>query len=118
MGSILDVLPHGGALFAGRTGAISLPDGRFLLVTPGSASIAGMAHEPPDNAIAAPDEHLPVRRPTYMDAYPLLGFPSPAAAGEGKGEGALQAAFNRLWLRRDEPDDYIRQDPYTGGMIR
>ncbi|HEY8692476.1 MAG TPA: AIR synthase-related protein [Chloroflexota bacterium] len=118
MGSILDVLPHEGALFAGRTGALPLPDGRFLLVGAGSATIAEAATEPPNNTVPAPDDALPVRRPTYMDAYPLLGFPSPAAAGEGQGEGTLQAAFHAFWPKRNEPDEYVRQDPYTGGMIR
>ncbi len=108
MGSILDALPHDGALFAGRTGAVPLPDGRCLLVTPESASVVDAAVEPPDNAIPAPDEALPTRRPAYLDAYPLFGGPDL--------EGGC--SFADLWPRRDEPDGYVRRDPYTGGAIR
>jgi phosphoribosylformylglycinamidine synthase subunit PurL len=114
--SILDLLPHEGALFTGRSGALQLPDGRFLLVTPSSAELVEAAIEPPDNAIPAPDESLKVRRPRYMNAYPLA-VPLPPR-WERLGEGTLQAAFQTLWPRRDEPDQYVHQDPYTGGMIR
>ena len=110
MGSILDVLPREGALFAGRTGALPLPDGRVLLVSPGSAHVASAADEPRDNAIPAPDDSAPVRRPAYLDARPLFA-PRPEEADPVE-------TFQRLWPRRDESDDYVRQDPYTGGMIR
>ena len=110
MGSLLDALPREGALFAGRTGALRLPDGGVLLVSPGAAQVVAAAEEPPDNTIPAPDDSIAVRRPAYLDARPLF-TPPPEEADP-------LATFRRLWSRRNEPDDYPRQDPYTGGMIR
>ena len=114
MASILDSLPHEGAVFAGRTGAIPLPDGRFLLVEPGSARIVSSVSEPPDNRVPAPDGDLPVRRPSYMAAP----FPSPVATEESEGEGSWRKRLDQIWPRRNDPDDYVRQDPYTGALIR
>ncbi|HEX6513508.1 MAG TPA: AIR synthase related protein [Chloroflexota bacterium] len=112
MGSILDALPREGALFAGGTGALRLPSGGFLLVKPGSATrLATEPPEPSDNPIPAPDEDVPVHRPAYLDEAPLVPLPP---QWDRLGEGT----FQRLWARRDQPDDYVRQDPYTGGAIR
>lgn len=110
MGSILDVLPREGALFAGLTGAIRLPDGRVLEVSPGSARLAPAAKEPPHNALPGPDDHVAVRRPAYLDAHPLFTA-RPAAADPA-------VAFSRLWPRRADSDDYVHRDPYTGSLIR
>jgi phosphoribosylformylglycinamidine (FGAM) synthase-like enzyme len=58
-------------------------------------------------------DELPVRRPAYLDAAPLLP-PAPPELDAGQ----LQALFQQLWARRHEPDQYVRQEPYTGGLIR
>lgn len=116
MDSILDVLPRDGALFTGRTGAVPLPDGNVLLITPTSAQVVPSAAEPPHNAVPAPDEDILIRRPSALAGYALL--PSPAAAREVEGEGTWNDAFRRIWPQRDEPDTYVRRDPYTGGAIR
>jgi phosphoribosylformylglycinamidine (FGAM) synthase-like enzyme len=115
LGSILDLLPCEGALFTGRAGALPLRSGGVLLVTPGFDRVVTSADEPADNAILAPDESLPVRRPGYLNTSPLVPRSSewPSA-----GEGTIRSTFQALWKKRDKPDVYIRQDPYTGAMIR
>jgi phosphoribosylformylglycinamidine synthase subunit PurL len=108
LGSILDVLPREGALFAGRSGAVPLPDGRVLLVTTDSAQVVSRAVEPAGNEVPAPPDGLSSSRPAYLDEYPLFGcapeFPD--------------RTFADLWPQRDEPDDYVHRDPYTGSLIR
>jgi hypothetical protein len=113
LGSILDLLPREGAVFAGRTGAVPLPGGRFLLVEPGAARIVDAVAEPVDNQVPAPGADLRVRRPGYMSAY--ADILAPPAVPKDR---SPSAAFKRIWPRRDEPDRYVRNDPYTGGLIR
>jgi len=108
LGSVLDVLPRDGALFVGRTGAVPLPDGRVLVVSPTEAHIVLAVEEPPDNAIPAPADGLRVQRPAWMP-FGISAAPVPEDA---------QQAFRRIWARRHEQDAYIGQEPYTGGLIR
>src|SRR5438105_15770843 len=73
LASILEALPRAGALFAGRVGAVPLPDGRALLVRPDGSEIVERALEPAENVVAAPDESIPTRRPRYLGEIPLFG---------------------------------------------
>ncbi|MBV9120913.1 MAG: hypothetical protein JOZ39_09410 [Chloroflexi bacterium] len=109
MDSILQSLPTDGALFAGRVGAVRLSTEpvRSLLVDAGHARIEGDVAEPPGNLVEAPGEGLLVRRPAYLDLAPLFGATE-----------APPRDFWDLWHRRDDPDSYVRLDPYTGGLIR
>ncbi|MDE3076177.1 MAG: hypothetical protein KGJ86_12185, partial [Chloroflexota bacterium] len=132
MASILDRLPHTGhgVVFSGRVGAVRLPDGRQLLISAGGTESFGQAAEPVDNWRTGPDERHPARRPSYMHAFPLSYAPSAVRLAKAKdpwpwasgpwagGEHDWTSLALLLWRRRDTPDDYVRQDPYTGGAIR
>jgi len=100
-------------LFHGRVGALRLADGRSLVVEGAASRIDDSPAEPPDNSVAAPDRSLPVRRPAYLNAVPLFAPHVPDAEA-----GSWDDIAPELWASRLEPDSFVRQDPYTGGLLR
>jgi phosphoribosylformylglycinamidine (FGAM) synthase-like enzyme len=74
------------------------------------ASILDRLPHPPGLVFSGPDESIPDRRPAYLNEAPLFGGPPAPAFSEG--------LFRDLWARRDEADQWVRQEPYTAGMIR
>ncbi|MHB8618280.1 MAG: AIR synthase-related protein [Chloroflexota bacterium] len=115
MASILDRLPHDApeVLFAGRVGAVRLPDGRALEIEGGVARVIEAAREPDDNTVPAPDQSMPVRRPGYMDVFPFIEPTNWADV-----EADWDATALELWRRRHQSDAYVWQSPYIGGAIR
>ncbi len=149
MASILDLLPTSGqgVLFAGRQGAVRLPNGQILLVTTNGASIVSEAIEPPDNGVWSPDESTPAERPRYMDAFPFSFAPLPPRPARlfhiggqpGVADPLSQSALDpwpwapgpwsgteqdwndlalRVWAARLDEDNFGYQDAYTAAVIR
>jgi phosphoribosylformylglycinamidine synthase len=74
------------------------------------ASILEALPHPPGVTFPGPDESIPDRRPAYLNQAPLFGGPPAPPFSED--------LFWQLWARRDEPDRWITQEPYTAGLIR
>ncbi|MGH2365876.1 MAG: AIR synthase-related protein [Chloroflexota bacterium] len=145
MASLLDRLASastsGDVLFRGRVGAVRLTSGQVLLVEGTSSHTVACAQEPPNNAISAPDEAAPSRRPQFMAAYPFSHAPLPPstarsslvrlsglegarpvdpwpwAPGPWNEPGTDWNAIARAVLAATEANSYVTQDPYTGAAI-
>jgi hypothetical protein len=74
------------------------------------ASILDRLPHLPGLIFDGPDESIPDRRPAYLDEAPLFGGPAAPPFSE--------SLFWDLWAHGDEPDQWVRQEPYTAGMIR
>ncbi|MBV8086569.1 MAG: hypothetical protein JO247_17325 [Chloroflexi bacterium] len=74
------------------------------------ASILDRLPHPAGVTFGGPDEAIPDRRPPYLDEAPLFGDPPVPSFTD--------RLFWDLWTRRDEPDRWVRQEPYTAGIIR
>jgi len=105
------------------------------------------AEEPPNNAVPAPDESAPIRRPQFMATYPFSHAPlppstTPSSLVQLPGLATLKAGrpvpldpwpwapgpwnepepdwntVARALIGGRQADTYVTQDPYTGAAIR